>query len=70
MLERPVILLVRIYTWLVSPWLGRNCRFQPTCSSYAIGALERHGLLRGGWLALRRVLRCHPGHPGGPDPVP
>jgi hypothetical protein len=70
MIERPVILLIRAYGWLVSPWLGRNCRFEPSCSRYAVGALERHGLLRGSWLAIRRVLRCHPFHPGGQDPVP
>jgi hypothetical protein len=70
MLERPVILAVRAYAWLISPWLGRNCRFEPTCSSYTVAALRRHGLLRGGWLGIRRILRCHPFHPGGHDPVP
>ncbi|MFB6261611.1 MAG: membrane protein insertion efficiency factor YidD [Thiohalorhabdaceae bacterium] len=70
MLKASAILLVRAYTWFVSPWLGRNCRFEPSCSRYAVQALERHGFLRGSWLALRRILRCHPFHPGGHDPVP
>lgn len=66
----PLIGLVRIYKYLVSPYLGNRCRFDPSCSEYAIEAMKRHGLLRGLWLALRRVSRCHPWHPGGFDPVP
>ena len=62
--------LVRGYRYLLSPWWGRQCRFTPTCSQYAIDALERHGAARGSWLALRRVLRCHPWGGGGFDPVP
>ena len=65
-----LIALVRFYRYAISPMLGRNCRFHPTCSEYAIEALERHGALRGGWMALRRVGRCHPFNPGGYDPVP
>jgi putative membrane protein insertion efficiency factor len=61
---------IRLYQILVSPMLGSNCRFQPTCSAYAAGALERFGLLRGGWMAVKRIGRCHPLHPGGYDPVP
>jgi len=66
----PLIWLVRAYQLLVSPWLPPSCRFEPTCSCYAIEVLQRHGPLRGGWLALRRILRCHPWHPGGYDPAP
>ena len=62
--------LIRAYQVLLSPLLGNNCRFYPSCSQYAIEAIERHGVPRGAWLGLRRVLRCHPWHPGGVDPVP
>lgn len=62
--------LIRVYQKLLSPLLGRNCRYLPTCSEYAQGAIGRHGLMRGGWLALRRVGRCHPLREGGYDPVP
>ncbi|MBL8446058.1 MAG: membrane protein insertion efficiency factor YidD [Zoogloeaceae bacterium] len=65
-----LIALLRAYRYLVSPWLGRNCRFHPSCSAYAIEAIGRHGALRGGWLAARRIARCHPWSPGGYDPVP
>lgn len=61
---------VRGYQYLVSPMLGNNCRFYPSCSDYAREALERHGPLRGSWLAVRRLCRCQPFHPGGYDPVP
>ena len=67
---RALAALVRGYRLLVSPLLGPRCRFAPTCSAYALEALERHGALRGGWLAARRIARCHPFHPGGHDPVP
>lgn len=62
--------LVRGYQLLVSPLLGQTCRFYPSCSAYAVGALREHGALRGTWLAVRRVARCHPWNPGGVDPVP
>jgi putative membrane protein insertion efficiency factor len=62
--------LIRIYQWTVSPLLGPRCRFYPSCSQYAHEALLRFGLLRGGWLALKRLGRCHPWHAGGIDPVP
>lgn len=65
-----LIQLIRGYRLLLSPWLGGHCRFHPTCSCYAMTAIERHGVLRGGGLALRRLSRCHPWHPGGLDPVP
>jgi putative membrane protein insertion efficiency factor len=61
---------IRFYQWCVSPLLGANCRYYPTCSCYAQESIERHGALRGLWLALRRIGRCHPWHPGGYDPVP
>ena len=61
---------LRFYRYAISPMLGRNCRFYPTCSEYAIEALERHGALRGGLLAAKRVGRCHPFNRGGYDPVP
>jgi len=66
----PLLVVIRLYQLVVSPLLPPACRFLPTCSHYAHESLHRHGLFRGGWLALRRVARCHPGHPGGFDPVP
>lgn len=63
-------LLIRAYQLVLSPWLGANCRFHPTCSNYALQAIERFGALRGGWLALRRIGRCHPWNRGGIDDVP
>ncbi len=62
--------LIRGYQWFISPLLGPHCRFYPSCSQYAYEAIARHGIGRGVWLALRRVGRCHPWHPGGVDPVP
>ncbi len=62
--------LVRGYQLLVSPYLGHRCRFWPTCSHYAIEAIERHGSAKGSFLAARRLLKCHPFHEGGIDPVP
>lgn len=61
---------VRAYRLFLSPWLGRSCRYQPTCSVYALEALERHGALKGGWLAIRRLGSCHPWGGHGYDPVP
>lgn len=67
---RVAVGVVRLYQRGISPFLPRRCRFYPTCSEYAVQALLRHGLLKGGGLALRRLLRCGPWHPGGYDPVP
>ena len=62
--------LIRGYQLLLSPLLGANCRFYPSCSAYCMEAIEQHGILRGLWLGLRRILRCHPFNAGGIDPVP
>lgn len=70
MIRKLLMLLVRLYQRAVSPLLPPACRFHPSCSSYAAGALERYGALKGSWLAARRLARCHPFHPGGIDPVP
>ena len=64
------ILCIRAYQWTLSPLMGNQCRFHPTCSQYAIEALEARGLVCGSLLAIRRIGRCHPFHPGGFDPVP
>lgn len=69
-MARVLLALLAAYRYLLSPMLGRNCRFFPSCSEYATEAVERHGARRGSWLALKRVARCHPWHPGGYDPVP
>ncbi len=66
---RVALFLIHTYQVVVSPWLGDNCRFVPSCSHYAAEAIARHGLLAGTWLGLRRLLRCHPFHRGGFDPV-
>ena len=64
------VAILRIYQYAVRPQLGANCRFYPSCSEYAIEAIERYGALRGSWLAARRIAKCHPYHHGGFDPVP
>lgn len=69
-MTRLLIGLLRAYQYLLSPFFGQHCRFTPTCSQYAIDALREHGPWRGSMLAAKRVLRCHPWHPGGLDPVP
>lgn len=68
--RRMAVALLATYQKMVSPWLGANCRYRPTCSTYARQAIERFGVMRGGWLAVRRLGRCHPFHAGGYDPVP
>ncbi len=67
---RAVTVVIRGYQLAISPMLGPACRHHPSCSAYAAEAIERHGLPRGAWLALRRIARCHPFRPGGFDPVP
>ena len=62
--------LIKCYQWFISPILGQRCRFHPSCSWYAIDALKTHGLVKGGWLSIKRILKCHPFNPGGVDPVP
>lgn len=70
LLAWPLLTLVWLYRYTLSPLLGANCRFQPTCSEYAIEALRAHGAFRGSWLAARRIARCHPWGGSGYDPVP
>ena len=65
-----ILLLLRVYKAILSPLLGPRCRFHPSCSSYAMEAVERFGPWRGGWMAVKRIGRCHPLHEGGFDPVP
>ena len=69
-MQKTLIFVIRSYQYLISPWLGDHCRYYPSCSHYAVTALHTHGVTRGGWLALRRLARCHPWHEGGFDPVP
>lgn len=68
--RRLLVLPIRGYQRFISPAFPARCRFSPSCSHYAVEAITRHGVLRGSWLAARRLLRCHPFHPGGVDPVP
>jgi putative membrane protein insertion efficiency factor len=67
---RILLALIQIYRWTLSPLLGNACRFEPSCSRYAAECIERFGARRGAWLGLKRLLRCHPWHPGGYDPPP
>lgn len=69
-MRKILIGLIRIYQYTISPFLPPHCRYTPTCSRYAAEAIGRFGVLRGGWLALCRIGRCHPWHDGGEDPVP
>jgi len=66
----PFLLLIRFYQRCISPYLPNSCRYTPTCSQYAVEALQKYGLFKGGWLAFRRILRCHPWGGSGYDPVP
>ncbi|MET0028850.1 MAG: membrane protein insertion efficiency factor YidD [Candidatus Thiodiazotropha sp.] len=65
-----MIFLIRLYQTILSPFVGQHCRFYPSCSAYSLEAIEKHGALRGLWLSVKRVSRCHPWHEGGVDPVP
>ena len=69
-MKRVLMAMVRFYRTAISPFRPPCCRFTPTCSPYALEALEKYGAVKGSWLALRRILRCHPFHKGGYDPVP
>ncbi len=70
MMAHLLIWLIKIYQILLSPFFGQQCRFSPTCSQYALDAINKHGALLGAYYAIRRLLRCHPWHPGGHDPAP
>lgn len=70
MIRRLIAVAIRVYQYTVSPLLGPRCRFYPSCSQYTLEAVLRFGVLKGGWLGMRRLARCHPWHPGGYDPVP
>jgi len=69
-LAHAIALPIRLYRLILSPWVGFNCRYQPTCSAYALEALEEHGSIKGTWIALKRIARCHPLGQCGYDPVP
>ena len=69
-LSLPFIVLIKLYQWIISPWMGQKCRFTPTCSQYGIDALKKYGPLKGVWLTLKRIARCHPWGGHGYDPVP
>ena len=69
-MQKILVMLLKVYQYLVSPGFGQTCRFYPSCSCYAIEAVEKRGVLMGLWLTIRRIGRCHPWHPGGFDPVP
>ena len=68
--QKILILMVRFYQIAISPYIGAHCRYTPTCSAYFIEAVEKYGVFKGSWLGIKRILRCHPGRPGGYDPVP
>jgi putative membrane protein insertion efficiency factor len=69
-LSFPFIILIKLYQWLISPWLGSKCRYTPTCSHYGIEALKKYGPIKGLWLTIKRIARCHPWGGHGYDPVP
>jgi len=65
-----LLAIIRLYQWFISPFFPKSCRFEPTCSHYAFTAIDRFGFFKGAWLATKRILKCHPYHAGGFDPVP
>ncbi|MGH2551528.1 MAG: membrane protein insertion efficiency factor YidD [Thermomicrobiales bacterium] len=69
-MRRVALLMIRGYQKLISPFFPPSCRFEPTCSTYGYEAIEKYGIIKGGWMAFRRILRCHPWNRGGYDPVP
>lgn len=69
-LSFPFIFLIQLYQWIISPWLGPQCRFSPTCSQYGVEALKKYGVVKGLWLTVKRIARCHPWGGHGHDPVP
>ncbi len=70
LLSLPFLAMIRLYQVLISPWLGTQCRFTPTCSHYAMDAFRKYGPFKGGWLSIKRIARCHPWGGSGHDPVP
>lgn len=70
MIAKVMLGLIRFYRYTLSFWVGQHCRFYPSCSAYAESAIENYGCFQGGWLTLKRLLRCHPWHRGGEDPLP
>lgn len=69
-IQKIIIYLIKVYQVGISPYIGAHCRYTPTCSTYFIQAVEKYGALKGSFLGIKRILRCHPWHPGGYDPVP
>ena len=70
MFKAIAIFIIKVYQYCISPLLGNNCRFYPSCSQYSVQAIERFGVIKGSYLSIRRLLKCHPWHEGGEDPVP
>ncbi|RMF60218.1 MAG: membrane protein insertion efficiency factor YidD [Calditrichaeota bacterium] len=69
-MRKLIIGIIKLYQYLISPLFPPSCRFYPTCSQYSVEAITEHGVMKGGWLSIKRILKCHPFHPGGFDPVP